>query len=41
MEQDKLTGLVAKLREAVIGAERHRGQPAPAGRRRRRAARMA
>jgi hypothetical protein len=38
MEQDKLTGLVAKLREAVIGAERHRGQPPP---RRRRSARTA
>jgi hypothetical protein len=40
MEQDKLTGLVAKLREAVIGAEHHRGQPAPP-RRRSRAARAA
>jgi hypothetical protein len=34
MEQDKLTGLVAKLREAVVGAERHRGQPPPPRRRR-------
>jgi hypothetical protein len=38
MEQDKLIGLVAKLREAVIGAERHRGHSPP---RRRRPARTA